>query len=64
MLLECVTVRSVKFSFLVHILSLFFFVHSSLVGTILQITEQIYVGSCIQTEDDVENLSDAVSTSS
>lgn len=63
MLLECVTVRSVKFSFLVHILSLFF-VHSSLVGTILQITEQIYVGSCIQTEDDVENLSDAVSTSS
>lgn len=34
--------------------------HSSLLG-LLQITEQIYVGSCIQTEDDVENLSDAVS---
>ena len=26
----------------------------------LQITKQIYVGSCIQTEADVETLSDAV----
>lgn len=53
------------FRLLVLILSLFFVQSLSstilLLLALLQITEQIYVGSCLQTEDDVENLSDAVS---